>query len=345
MPLQAVCAKCSCKLRVKDELAAKTVRCPRCGWTFSLAQQPNGQAPAPQETLGDRSVRTAESTPAQSDEDWADEDLPDVPVLKRRRFSRGPVWRFLSAAQAQGTRLARRWSVWVVVGVVATVILVLQFGWDRLAGGTANSSQPIALQNAAASDESSENADASGPDKSSDAVPVTLVDSASEKGPAPLARVKEGSKAEPDKSRPGSKASGSLAARSSRAGQPRADAGERKDARSGPTQARQAGGGADVAMQRTDHLALPAHSGPYTPDAPPHEGEVLLARLKDGLHVCKVTSVDLEKRECDVTILESAAYNKRGEIKETKRSETARFGQLRAPHPPKHSSSKDPLPR
>jgi hypothetical protein len=343
MPLLATCAKCQCKLRVRDELAAKSVRCPRCGWTFTVAQEPGGQASAAEASPGDRSIGTSAPPPAQLAEDSADDELLDVPVLKRRRFTRGPVMRLLLAAQKNGTRLVRRWSMWIVVGIVVIALAVLQFGWDRLTGATPNASRSVAHKNVMAPEESSADDDKpSGSDKPADPNQVVATDSATGQKAAPLARVKEGAKAGPDKTRPASNESGSMAGQSSHVGPPRADADQGQSARPRPAAARAPAGGAVFATPRPAQPTLPPHTGPYTPENPPRIGEVVVVRLKDGLHVGKVTSVDLENRQCELTVLESAAYNQRGEVRETKRNDTARFGQLRVPHPPKHSPPKDP---
>jgi hypothetical protein len=63
-----------------------------------------------------------------------------------------------------------------------------------------------------------------------------------------------------------------------------------------------------------------------------------VVRLKDGLHVAKVTSVDLSELRCEVTVIESNAY-KTGTIRETKQTETVRFGQLRIPSRPRAARS------
>ncbi len=58
---------------------------------------------------------------------------------------------------------------------------------------------------------------------------------------------------------------------------------------------------------------------------------MVVVRLRDGLHVAKVSSVDIAELQCEIIVLDAGAYHKRGQIKETSRTDTVRFGQMRPP--------------
>jgi hypothetical protein len=73
------------------------------------------------------------------------------------------------------------------------------------------------------------------------------------------------------------------------------------------------------------------HAGAYTAAAPPEVGEVVVVRLRDGLHVAKVAGIDISELQCEIIVLDVGAYHKRGQIKETSRTDTVRFGQMRPP--------------
>jgi hypothetical protein len=83
--------------------------------------------------------------------------------------------------------------------------------------------------------------------------------------------------------------------------------------------------------QQTVPTVKTDHTGAYNAAAPPEVGEVVVVRLRDGLHVAKVSSVDVSELQCEIIVLDAGAYHKRGQIKETSRTDTVRFGQMRPP--------------
>ena len=52
MAIESVCAGCGQRLRVSDEHAGKTAKCPRCGATYRVPSAPSGAQPPPPQTAG-----------------------------------------------------------------------------------------------------------------------------------------------------------------------------------------------------------------------------------------------------------------------------------------------------
>ncbi len=393
MPLSAACVKCHRKLKVRDELAGKKVRCPRCGWAVAIPgadeeaaapervpaervaaapvatdRVPAARIPAepriPAERVAAGRPSAERTTPApkpkskpkpQSDEpQWADEVFADLPVLERRSHTRGRLGRFFDATQEHGAKLARRWSAWVIIGIVVITLLVMQFGWDRITGATPTATQATAPTVAEKSDQplggTSKAAEA---EKPADPAPVAVVEEAPANNSAPLARGKLAPKPEPAETPPSAKKKSTptkklptenkstVAARNFVADDSRADSDNSGPMHPGAGPPPPKGPNGDGPAAPVAHApAGPTHVGAYNANNPPHTGEIVVVRLKDGLHVGKVTSVDVDKLQCEVTVLETAAYSKKAEIRETKRSETVRFGQIRVPRPPKRTPPK-----
>jgi DNA-directed RNA polymerase subunit RPC12/RpoP len=345
MPLLVPCVKCQRQLRVKDDLAGKTVRCPHCDSGLLVPAVSNPEAPPTERASGDRAGAgrakpTNSPPPRGSHDDPAGDELADVAMISRKLPSRGALGRAFDSVWAALSARRRE------LGVGATIVvglLALQFGWDFL-----GNPRPAARPQAAAANEPS---DAEATETSSAAI---VNDAAGKDAPAePAAETtSDQSETTPESEkrvqlRPPAQApataqttpAGSLPKRSPEKTPPAksSETGEAAAETSSDAPAQRSAAGAS--RKSASSPSPVGHKGTYTVENPPQVGEVVVVRLKDGLHVAKVTSVELSELRCEVTVIESAAYNKGGTIRETKQTGTARFGQLRVPTHPKAKPS------
>ncbi len=88
MPIDVTCPECEKKLRLRDEVAGKRVKCPKCGHKF-VCQEPTGEEDEDNETI----ALAEEKRPAKAikpakrqrrDDDDEDEDDDDAPRKRKR---------------------------------------------------------------------------------------------------------------------------------------------------------------------------------------------------------------------------------------------------------------------
>jgi hypothetical protein len=353
MPLLVPCVKCQHKLRVKPDLAGKTVRCPNCDSSVQVPAVVSPDAPAAKRNSGP-ATRSSAAAPRSSHDDRPDDELADVAMISRKLPTPGPLERAFDSVWAVLT--ARRRELGVGAAIVIALV-VLQFGWN-FGGGSPSGPQP---QVAASHDpvetdappaETTEKSSPAATGQSSkrpaaepaagaesdpsDATPepsetraqlrpratAPATPQAPQKTPTPSAQRSLPVKPPPNQSSPDTAAEKSNAEKSN------------TEKPSAETTAEEPAGSERASRKSASHAPV-THKGTYTVENPPQAGEVVIVRLKDGLHLAKVTSVDLSELRCEVTVIESKAYNNGGTIRETKQVDTVRFGQLRIPSRPR----------
>ncbi len=268
-----------------------------------------------------------------------------VPMLQRRRGPNPFVTAFAAAWESLG-----EWRREYVVGAVVVLIIVaLQLIYGGWFESAKPSKPPVVAEETPDKDE---------PAPKKEPVPVVIVDE-KQKEEANKDAYKEpdkeaGAKATLKRVKPGEGTATAVTGNNG-AGNPQAAGRQRRGSRpslsafGGPqsdeqrtvpppfhsTSTQQGNAQEKVPTVKTDH------TGPFTAVAPPEVGEVVVVRLKDGLHIAKVTSVDVSELRCDITVLEAAAYHKNGQIRETSRTDNVRFGQM---HTPTFLKPKGPMP-
>jgi hypothetical protein len=368
MGLSVSCVNCHRTVQVKSELAGKTVRCPRCGSPVSVpaaaqAEEPSndrpsrsGATPAPPSRRSSHEMAQRSSSKSDAGQrisgrsdanqrasgkrdsgkfgaakadsaahDLDDNDEPYMPRLKKRRGPNVIATAFVGAWESLGDR-RREYAVGLAI-VLALVALQLAYG------GWFSSTKP-APPPVGATEEATDNVELpanKGP------VPVVIVDAEKKKdepdkdadATAPLKRTKPvaGKDSVGKDNAAKDSATRKNAGRMIGGNRPALSAfGARQDPQrtlqppeaSGPTQQ-------TIPTVKTDH------TGAYNAASPPEVGEVVVVRLRDGLHIAKVASVDSAELQCEIIVLDAGAYHKRGQIKETSRTDTVRFGQMRPP--------------
>jgi hypothetical protein len=98
MPQTLTCPGCRATLRVRDDLAGKTIKCPRCAGVVPV---PTGKAA----TAGDRPAADEEFTEVQPLPSSEEEDEEEVPRKKSPKFKPCP------RCGARGARRVR-WTPW-----------------------------------------------------------------------------------------------------------------------------------------------------------------------------------------------------------------------------------------
>jgi predicted Zn finger-like uncharacterized protein len=84
MPLQTACSSCSAKIKVKDELIGKSIRCPKCGKVFKAVAASEGVKATLPASTGSRPTSKKPPAPAWDD----DEDEDDAPKSKPKAKSK-----------------------------------------------------------------------------------------------------------------------------------------------------------------------------------------------------------------------------------------------------------------
>ncbi len=355
MALSASCVNCHRTVQVKSELAGKTVRCPRCGSPVSVpATAAQAKEPSPDRPSQGRATATpappsrrsshemAQRSTSKSDavqrisgkagatkpqgaaHELGDNDPAYVPRLKKRRGPNVIATALVGAWESLGDR-RREYSVGLAI-VVAIVALQLVYG------GWFSSAKPSGPPVGAA-EEATDNEE---PPAKKGPVPVVIVDAEKKKDEADndgdkdanvkatLKRTTAGAgKNHSDKADAGQQHAGIL--HPGKRPSASALAGQNDPQRTLPAPSSAGPAPHTIPTVKTDH------SGAYNAAAPPQVGEVVVARLRDGLHVAKVSSVDVAELQCEIIVLDAGAYHKRGQIKETSRTDTVRFGQMRPP--------------
>jgi hypothetical protein len=370
MGLSVSCVNCHRTVQVKGELAGKTVRCPRCGSPVSVpavaqAKEPSldrpSQAratPAPpsrrsshemaqrsssKSDSGQRAAGSANSNSLKSgsgkfaatrgdsgksdtaSHELDEDDAPYTPRLRKRRGPNAIATAFVGVWESLGDN-RREYAVGLAIVVI---IVALQLAY----GGWFSSTKP-APPPVGAAEEATDNEP---PPAKKGPVPVVIVDgdkiidAATNDGDAaaPLKRTKP--VAGQDSAGKDSVAKDRATRRNfGRMGGSRPSLstfGNRQDQQQRTLQAPEHTG----PTQQTVPTVKTDHAGAYNAAAPPEVGEVVVVRLRDGLHVAKVSTVDVSELQCEIIVLDAGAYHKRGQIKETSRTDTVRFGQMRPP--------------
>jgi predicted Zn finger-like uncharacterized protein len=83
MPVQTACTSCAAKLKVKDELVGKSIKCPKCGKVFKVAGEADGTAVKAGVAASATKDGAVKSAPAA--EKPAKKPPPPPPRLGRRR--------------------------------------------------------------------------------------------------------------------------------------------------------------------------------------------------------------------------------------------------------------------
>jgi hypothetical protein len=91
MTIFAVCPTCGSNLKAPDDLLGKTVKCPRCGASFTITAEDSGLSPGSLPPVGVRSTpqleRSSHRAPSAYDEDeavWGEDDDDDRAFTTRR---------------------------------------------------------------------------------------------------------------------------------------------------------------------------------------------------------------------------------------------------------------------
>jgi predicted Zn finger-like uncharacterized protein len=80
MPLQTACSSCSAKIKVKDELIGKSIKCPKCGKVFKAAAEGAAARTAVQASAASKPAAKKPPAPAwDDDEEDEDEDEDAAP--------------------------------------------------------------------------------------------------------------------------------------------------------------------------------------------------------------------------------------------------------------------------
>jgi predicted Zn finger-like uncharacterized protein len=78
MPLQTACSSCSAKIKVKDELVGKAIKCPKCGKIFKVAPEGDEEKVALKAGAADAAKPSAKKPPPAAWDDADDEDADDA---------------------------------------------------------------------------------------------------------------------------------------------------------------------------------------------------------------------------------------------------------------------------
>ena len=76
-PYQTACSSCSAKIKVKDELVGKSIKCPKCGKIFKVAAEGDEEKVALKASAADAAKPAAKKPPPAAWDDADEEDADD----------------------------------------------------------------------------------------------------------------------------------------------------------------------------------------------------------------------------------------------------------------------------